>query len=99
MAVAVQLDFNGATLEHYDRINEAIGRLPGGPASRHELFHWVTDTGDGFRVVDVWETRESFDRFLHERLEPAFAELGLGQEPEVRFFDVYNYSVGERFRS
>lgn len=97
MAVAVQLDFLGATLDQYDEINEAIGRLPGGPASRHELFHWVTAIDDGFRVVDVWESRDSFDRFLHERLQPAFAELGFSRQPEVLFFDVYNYSVGERF--
>ncbi len=29
MAVAVQLDFQGATLRQYDEINERIGSLPG----------------------------------------------------------------------
>ena len=33
MAVAVQLDFHGTTIEQYDQINERIGLLPGGPAS------------------------------------------------------------------
>src|ERR1700686_4863127 len=50
MAVAVQLDFRGATLEQYDEINERLGLLPGGPASPHEFFHWVMKTVDGFRV-------------------------------------------------
>ena len=58
MAVAVQLDFLGATLRQYDEINERIGSLPGGPPWQHELFHWAAQTDDGFRVVDVWESKK-----------------------------------------
>jgi len=63
VAVAVQLDFKGGTLEQYDEAAERLGFLPGGPSARAELFHWVTKTDDGVRVVDVWETREAFEEF------------------------------------
>lgn len=96
MAVAVQMDFAGATLDQYDQINERIGLLPGGPASRQELFHWVTDTGEGFRVVDVWESRDAFERFLHEKLDPVMAEVGIPHPPRIQFFEVYNFFVGQR---
>jgi len=98
VAVGVQLEFRGASLDSYDQINEIIGGLPGGPAANHELFHWVTPTDGGFRVIDVWESEEAFDRFLRERLEPVFEEAGILAPPEIEIFPVYNYAVGARWR-
>jgi hypothetical protein len=94
MAIAVQLDLHGATLEQYDRINEEFGLLPGGPASRSEIFHWVAATDNGVRVVDVWESREAFDAFAREKLAPILQEVGVPQPPEMQFFEVHNYLVG-----
>ena len=98
MAVAVQLDFHGTTIEQYDQINERIGLLPGGPASPQELFHWVTETNDGFRVVDVWESREAFDKFAQEKLSPIYREVGVPEPPDIQFFEVHNYLAGGRWR-
>jgi hypothetical protein len=97
VAVAVQLDFAGATLEQYDQINERIGALPGGPAPPQELFHWVTKTETGFRVLDVWESRQAFERFT-QKLFPIFDEVGLPHPPEIQFFAVHNYLAGGRWR-
>jgi hypothetical protein len=97
MAVAVQLDFRGATLEQYDQINEMIGLLPGGPASP-QIFHWITKTDDGFRVVDVWESREAFEKFVLEKLRPIYHEVGIANPPTIQFFEVHNYLAGGRQR-
>ena len=99
MAVAVELDFRGASLEVYDEINERIGLLPGGPASPQELFHWVTSTEEGFRVVDVWETRDAFEQFLQQKLDPIFDEVGVPEPPHIVFYDVHNYLAGGRWRA
>jgi len=99
MAVGVQLEFTGATLDQYDEINERIGLLPGGPASRQELFHWVTRTPEGFRVTDVWESREAFEKFAREKLRPIYQEVGMSAPPDIQFFEVYNYFAGGRWRS
>jgi hypothetical protein len=98
MTVAVQLEFHGVTIEQYDEINERIGSLPGGPAWVEELFHWVTATKDGFRVVDVWESQEAFERFAQQTLRPVYDEVGVVDEPEIRFFEVHNYLAGGRWR-
>ena len=98
MAVAVQLDFRSVTLEQYDQINEIIGLLPGGPASPQELFHWVTKTDQGVRVVDVWESREAFEQFLETRIRPVAQEVGVSEPPEIQFFEVHNYFAGGRWR-
>jgi hypothetical protein len=57
MAVAVQLDFAGGTLEQYDRVIAEMGCTPGRRRAPGGLFHWVTKTDDGIRVVDVWQDR------------------------------------------
>ncbi len=94
MAVAVQLDFLGATLRQYDEINERIGSLPGGPPWQHELFHWAAQTDDGFRVVDVWESKEAFEEFERETLSSAYREVGIPHPPQIQFFAIHNYAGG-----
>ncbi|MGH9830211.1 MAG: hypothetical protein ACREDR_43935, partial [Blastocatellia bacterium] len=91
MAVAVQLEFRNAIIEQYEEINERLGSLPGGPAAPLELFHWVTKTDGGFRVVDdVWESRGDFENFARGKLSPIYQEVGITDPPEVQFFEVYN---------
>jgi hypothetical protein len=98
VAVAVQLDFLGATIDQYDQMNERIGLLPGGPAAPQELFHWVTETDDGFRVLDVWESREAFEKFAQEKLDPIYHEVGVRDPPVIQVFEVHNYLAGGRWR-
>ena len=91
MAIAVQLDFRGGTLEQYDQVIERMGFTPGGAGGPGSLFHWVTRTDDGFRVVDVWETREAFDAFAQEKIGPLTQEVGIPGPPTMTFFEVHNY--------
>ena len=91
MAVAVQLDFRGGTLDQYDQVIQKMGFRPGGTGAPGGLFHWVTKTADGIRVVDVWESREAFERFSHEKIEPITREVGVAGPPEVQLFELHNY--------
>ena len=91
MAVAVQLDFQGGTLEQYDEIMKRMGFQPGGPGAPGGLFHWATKTGDGIRVTDVWESRDIFDKFAEEKIGPISQEVGVTAPPEIQFFEVHNY--------
>ena len=90
MPVAVILEFDDATLDQYDQVVEKMGFSPGGPAAPGGLFHWVTKTDNGFRVVDVWETRDQFDQFAEEKIGPYSQEVGL-PEPEIHFHEVHNH--------
>jgi len=91
MAVAVVLDFEGATLDQYDQVIELMGFSPGGATPPGALFHWVTKTDAGFRVTDVWQDRETFDRFAQEHIGPHSAEVGIPNPPQISFFDVHNH--------
>jgi len=90
MAVAIEMNFRGATLDQYDQILELMG-LTSGDIPPGALFHWVARTDDGIRVVDVWETREIFDRFAEEQIGPYTREAGITEAPEMRFYDVHNH--------
>lgn len=91
MAVAVVLEFAGGTLDQYDEVCRRMGFAPGGKGEPGGLFHWVTATDGGFRVTDVWEDRETFERFSQEKIGPVTAELGISESPTVTFYDVHNY--------
>ena len=46
------------------------------------LVHVAGETASGFRVIDVWQSEEAFQRF-GEALAPIMARLGLEEQPEV----------------
>lgn len=91
MAVAFVLEFEGATLDDYNKVSyELMGLEPGGKAPPGALFHWVTATEGGIRVTDVWESDEAFQKFADEEIGPKTAQVGLG-EPSVTRHEVHNH--------
>jgi hypothetical protein len=91
MAVAVDMKFRGATLEQYDEVIQKMGFTPGSKAAPASLFHWVAQTDDGLRVVDVWSSKEAFGQFAEEQIGPFTREAGIEEEPEITFYEVHNY--------
>ena len=91
MPVAVEMNFKGATLDQYDQIIQKMGLTPGGATPPAAISHWVAQTDEGIRVVDVWETQEAYDQFAAEQIGPYSAEAGITETPEVRVYDVHNY--------
>jgi hypothetical protein len=91
MAIAIQMDFPGATLDQYDEVIQKMGFRPGGPGAPGGISHWVTRTDEGIRVTDVWESREQFEKFARDKIRPLTAEAGIPAEPRMSFFEVHNY--------
>ncbi len=91
MAIGVELKFPGATLEQYDQVIERMDFTPQGKGAPAGIFHWVTKTDDGLRVVDVWESREAFERFAEEKIGPITKAVGFPGEPEIQIHEVHNY--------
>lgn len=91
MAIAVQQDFSGVSLAQYDQVIQKMGFRPGGPGAPGGLFHWVTKTDSGIRVVDVWESRAQFEKFAAEKIGPLTAQVGITQPPKVTFFEIHNH--------
>ncbi len=88
--------FRGGTKEQYDasiaRVHPSDGSLPDG-----QTYHAAGPTDDGWIVVAMWDSRESWDRFRDEKLMPGFESLGdagLPAPPEETTFEVHNEQQG-----
>ena len=90
MAVAIEMNFKGATLDQYDQVIELMGLGGDAPSPPGALFHWVAKTDDGIRVVDVWETMEQFKKFSDEQIGPYTQQVGIPAPPEVTTYEVHN---------
>ena len=88
MAIAVEMNFTGATTDQYDRILQKMSLTPNGATPPGAIRIWVAKTEDGMRVVDVWESREVFDRYSQEKIGPYSRDVGIESEPEVRMYEV-----------
>ena len=91
MAVAVEMNFKGATLDQYDKVMQKMGLTPGGATPPGAISHWTAKTDEGLRVVDVWETKEAYDKFAAEQIGPYMSEAGFTGAPEMRVYEVHSY--------
>ena len=87
MAIAVIIDYSGATHEQYysvlSRLNLGCKMAPGG------IFHAAGPTEDGWRAVDIWESREAFERFRRDAFDEALKEEGM-PEPNISVWPIHN---------
>jgi hypothetical protein len=75
VSVAVFIEWPGFTAEHYDLLREQVGWER--EVAQGSIVHMACSGSEGFRVVDVWESEEAFERFVEERLMPG-AKRGSG---------------------
>jgi hypothetical protein len=86
MAVCLVIDVPGATLDQYDEVRRGVVD----PLGDGQISHVAGATSDGIRVIDVWDSRADFDRFVQERLGEQLARAGLAQ-PQVAEFEVHAF--------
>jgi len=79
MPVTILLEFPGVTQELYETVGESL--KPGPPPGL--LYHTCGAVPGGWRIVDVWDSQEGFDRFLEDTYLPAMSALG-GPAPSRR---------------
>jgi hypothetical protein len=88
MAVAMVMEWQGMTQDQYEQALKAM-ELDDEPADGG-ILHIAGPGLDGWRVVDIWESQEAFERFQAERIAPAAAEAGLIGEPRIQIFPIHN---------
>jgi hypothetical protein len=69
-----------APVELYDRVHAELRRRTDGKVEGL-LVHIGRATSDGFEVLEVWESREQFERYAQELIDPTLAEVTSGQAP------------------
>jgi hypothetical protein len=91
MAVAVLLEWPGLTEQQYDETMKAM-QLDTRPPTGG-LFHVAGPMNGGWRVVDVWESAEAFQKFSEERIIPAVKKVGITTQPRVEIYPAHNVYV------
>ncbi len=73
MPVMTTLEFPGVTQALYEQVGRS---LPAGEPPEGILFHACGPVAGGWRIVDVWESRDAFDRFVDGVFLPAMRAHG-----------------------
>jgi hypothetical protein len=84
MAVCLVINIPGATLEQYNDVRRGLGE----PLGDGQISHVAGATADGLCVVDVWESRGDFDRFMQGQLGEQLERTGFPQ-PQIEEFEVH----------
>jgi heme-degrading monooxygenase HmoA len=92
MAVCLVIDVSGGTVEQYDAVKQKLEES-GGMLGEGQTFHAAGPTDDGFAVIDIWNSRDDFDRFMQGRLGEAIQAAGVPQ-PQIREIPVHNEARG-----
>jgi hypothetical protein len=74
-----------ATLDQYDAVRAGVGT----PLGEGQLSHVAGESGGKLHVVDVWESRDHFDRFMAGELGEQMQAAGLAQ-PSITEFEVHS---------
>ena len=80
---------------NYDAISQRLrdsGAIP--PEGCH--LHCAGWTGHGFRIMEIWDEREQFDRFVAEKVMPLVMEMPSGnqQQPEITAYELHSLMTG-----
>ena len=70
-----------AQYEEARRIVNWEGQTPKGAK-----FHVSWFAGDGFHVLDLWDSQAEFEAFVKDRLTPGIQKIGIAGQPKVEFF-------------
>ena len=97
MAVAIVQDWpeeeTDRSTKNYDAIHQRL--TASGDPPEGFVLHTAGFTGNGFRIFEVWETREHFERFMRDRLAPLIAEIATedSREPQTTIYELHNVMV------
>jgi hypothetical protein len=100
MPDAVWIEFEaGMDAQRYDQVNGRVN--PPGSPPQGLIFHSAGPSPDGgWRILDVWDSRGTFDRFFEERVGPTLIELvgeealSQGPPPKITSWPVHNHNAG-----
>ena len=91
MAFGVTHRFKGGRKEHYDAAVERVHPPEGLPEG--QTHHFAGETDDGFIVIAIWDSEDSWTSFRDETLLPGLQEMGedgFPELPEETRFEIHN---------
>jgi hypothetical protein len=87
MAIGVLCEIPGGTQKQYDQVMDKLNL--GGKVAPGGVSHVAGPMDGGWRVVDVWESKEAFEKFFQTKLGKALQEAGIPPF-QPKFFPIHN---------
>ena len=87
MATVMIMHWPEVTVDQYEQARREVRWEEDTP--RGAKFHVAWFAGDGLHVLDIWDSREDFERFIAERLNPAVERIGIQGQPNVEFAEAH----------
>jgi hypothetical protein len=87
--------FQGGTREQYENVLKVVHPDGGKELPEGQMLHLAGQSQDGWLVMAVHDSRESWERFRDESLVPGLASVddGLPGPPEEMTFDVQVFQI------
>jgi len=99
MTVLMTMDLP-VTKEDVEAVSSALRSHEDPPAGL--IVHVATETANGVHVVDIWESKETFEKFNADRLTPAMQQamiernIPLAGPPEQTFVEAFDVVRGRQ---
>jgi hypothetical protein len=88
MTVVTTLDVTGLTPTEYRAVLDELGVETRPEAGIY--LHLTTPTDFGFRIVEIWDEKAGFDRFVEQRLAPATKAVDMQRETKITVTPLHN---------
>jgi hypothetical protein len=89
MMYLTTIDVEGLTPEEYRSVLDKMGVETHPDA--HIYLHITASIEDGFRVIEIWDSKEAFEEFLKNRLAPANEALGIKRTASITVKPLHNF--------
>jgi hypothetical protein len=97
MAVGIILEWDGFDTSDYDGVCERIGFPANWPEAL--ISHAAGQSEEGLRLTEIWESREDFDRWIENVIQPAVGEIAgdrvQDSPPNFVEFSLHRYETRE----
>jgi len=83
----MSMKWDGVTHEQYEQLRKSVRWEQEKPEGA--VAHFAGFYDNSIRVTDVWESETDLNNFLHSRLMPGVAKIGIQNQPQVDVFPLY----------
>ncbi len=88
MTTGVLLEFQGVGENDYHRLMDVLRADQNPPEGG--ILHTAGPFQNGWRVFNIFESRESYEKFYNDRVTPALKQVGLPNPSRKEFYSIHN---------
>jgi hypothetical protein len=89
MTFVTTLDVYGMSPQEYRAVLDYMG-VEHRPANGIYL-HLTTRTDFGYRIIEIWDSKEGFEQFMERRLAPATKALAIDRKTVITVTPLHNF--------